>query len=140
LTNLQLNNLRNVIPLNAAVSNKTSAVTIFLNEDESGHSMYSSTSRAVQVESVTLQKIFEDNNISKCNLLKLDCEGAEYDIINTMSINDVNKINRMIIEYHFADSKPELLENLVKRLTNFAYSISKKILFSDIGFLYVTKQ
>lgn len=138
-SNLQLNNLKNVVPYNVAVSNKISAVTIFLNKDESGHSMYSPTSKSIQVESITLQKIFYDNNISKCDLLKLDCEGAEYDIVDTLSIHDINKINKMIIEYHFADSKPELLENLVKKLESISYKISKKVLFPDIGFLYVTK-
>jgi FkbM family methyltransferase len=34
-----------------------------------------------QVKSITLENIFAKYNISKCKLLKIDCEGAEYEIL-----------------------------------------------------------
>ena len=39
-SNLMLNNIKNVISFNAAISINNDNITIYLNKDESGHSMY----------------------------------------------------------------------------------------------------
>ena len=39
-SNIELNNIRNVIAINGAISTSSSVITIYLNNDESGHSMY----------------------------------------------------------------------------------------------------
>ena len=46
----------------------------------------------------------------------------------------------MIIEYHLADSNPEMLKNLEKKLKRFSYNVSIDPLFKDIGFLYAIKK
>ena len=48
-------------------------------------------------DSETLNSIFE--NLKQNNLVKIDIEGAEYAIINDI-INNFNKINVLIIEFH----------------------------------------
>ena len=140
LSNLELNGIKNIMPINSAVSNEESTVTIFLNQDEAGHSMYSPTSRQLQVRSTSLKKIFDDNKIEKCDFIKMDCEGAEYEIINSLPPDYFQKIKKIAIEYHFADTKPESLKNLIKKLESLSYKISTKSLFKDIGFLYALKQ
>ncbi len=45
----------------------------------------------------------------------------------------------MIIEYHMADSNPELLIELKKILTSQNFKIETKSLFPNIGFLYAKK-
>jgi FkbM family methyltransferase len=139
LSNLQLNNIKNVIPFNLAVSDSESTAKMFLSYDESGHSLYLPTDTIVQVNSTTLKKIFDDNAIQRCDFIKMDCEGAEYDIVKSLPDEYFTRIEKMIIEYHFADTKPQLLDDLVKRLKSLSFHIEKEILFSDIGFLYVTK-
>jgi len=137
--NLRLNNIKNVYPFNKAVSENNSDVTIFLNKDESGHSMYSSEGERIQVKSTSLKMIFEENKLDKCDFLKLDCEGAEYSIIDSLSEEYFDKIEKMIIEYHLADTKSELLSSLKSKLKTFSFSMHVKPLFSDIGFLYAKK-
>jgi len=139
LDNVHLNNLKQIKPFNMAVSNSESDVKLYLNDDESGHSMFSKSSNTLTVNSISLQKIFDDNNIDNCNFLKLDCEGAEYEIISNLPSLYFEKIDKMIIEYHMADSHPELLENLKELLISKNYTIKIKKLFSDIGFLYAIK-
>jgi hypothetical protein len=46
----------------------------------------------------------------------------------------------MIIEYHLADTNPEMLENLKNKLKLFSYEIFTEPLFKDIGFLYAVKK
>ena len=42
-------------------------------------------------------------------------KGAEYDIIDSLPAEYLDKIQNMAIEYHFADTKPELIKNLITK-------------------------
>ena len=139
LSNLELNRIINVKPYNIAVSQKIGSVTMYLNRDESGHSMHVPGTKSVQVTSNSLKNIIDSNNLEKCDLIKIDCEGEEYDIINSLPDAYFNKISRMCIEYHFADDKPCLLENLIKRLEASSYNVSSRGISESIGFLYAIK-
>ena len=138
-TNLELNNITNVIATNAAVSVNNGTVTIYLNDDEAGHSMYVTGSKPIQVKSVSLQNVFESHNIEKCDFLKVDCEGEEYAIMNSLSASHCEKIGKICIEYHFADTKPDLLEGLIDRLESLSFKIKTRKILPDIGFLYATR-
>ena len=140
ISNIKLNQIENIIPFNIAISNDSSIVKIYLNKDEAGHSMFIPTSSSIEVRATTLQKILEDNNIKKCNFLKLDCEGAEYTIIDSLSQEFIKKVEKIIIEYHFADTKPQLLKELIKKLQISSFKITTRKIFSDIGFLYGINQ
>jgi len=139
IDNIQSNDLNQIKSFNLAVSNSNSNVKLYLNDDEAGHSMFSKSSKTITVDSISLQQIFDDNNIENCNFLKLDCEGTEYEILQNLPLSYFNKIEKIVIEYHMADSHPELLENLKKLLISQNYFLKTKKLFSDIGFLYASK-
>ena len=140
LSNLQLNNIMKVIPHNVAVSQNTDNVIIYLNKDESGHSMHIPGPKSVQVKSVSLKSIIDSNSLERCDLLKIDCEGEEYNIIDFLPSAYFDKIKKMCIEYHFADNKPSLLENLIKKLEAFSYTVNIRSLHKGIGFLYALKK
>ena len=139
LENIQMNSLKQIKPFNLAVSSSNSDITLYLNEDESGHSMFSESLKSITAKSTSLQKFFDDNHIQNCNFLKLDCEGTEYEILETLPISYFKKIEKIVIEYHMADTHPELLSKLKKLLISQNYNIEIKKLFSDIGFLYASK-
>ena len=139
LDNISLNNIKNIFPYNIAVTKKTSIAKIFLNEDESGHSMYIKNKNFIEINSKSLSDIFVENNIKECDFLKLDCEGAEYEIIESLSSDFLVKIKKMVIEYHMADNNPELLEKLITKLKQFSFSVYTRPLFADIGFLFGRK-
>ena len=86
-----------------------------------------------------LKQIFDDNNIECCDFLKLDCEGAEYEIIKNLPSEYFRKIKKMVIEYHMADTHPELLDELIKKLKAENFKLETKVLFKDIGFLYAIR-
>ena len=131
--------LEQVKIFNLAVSNSDDPIKLFINNDESGHSMFSQSSQNLMVDSISLKKIFDDNKIEHCNFLKLDCEGAEYEIIKNLPLSYFEKIDKIIIEYHMADSNPQLLIELKKILVDQNFKIETKSLFSNIGFLYAKK-
>jgi len=139
-SNLELNKIRNVIAINAAISTDNGIVTIYLDEDESGHSMYGTGTKQVQVKSFSLQDVFDSNKLEKCDFLKIDCEGEEYKIIDSLPIPYFDKINKMCIEYHFADTKPHLLQDMIRRLKSLSYMIDTRNILPSIGFLYAKKK
>lgn len=140
MENIKINNIKNIIPFNCAVSDQTKKIKIYLNDDESGHSMFLENSNYVEVDSISIIDIFENNSIEKCNFLKLDCEGAEYPIIESLSENHLKRIDKTVIEYHMADTQPNLLINLENTLKNNFFRVKTRKLFSDIGFLFALKK
>ena len=139
MSNLKLNHTENIHPFNLAVSKNTSSVDLFLSSDQSAHSIFSSDSESTTVKSISLQRILDENKISSCKLLKLDCEGAEYEIIDSLPLEYFDKIENIAIEYHVADSKPELVKDLISKIKNAGFTIKTRPHHNDMGFLIATK-
>jgi FkbM family methyltransferase len=51
-----------------------------------------------RVKSITLDDIFISNNIERCRLLKIDCEGSEHEILRHAGV--LNKIDYLSAEFH----------------------------------------
>jgi len=62
-------------------------------------------SNSINVPAITLTKILDDNDLNDVNLLKLDCEGAEYEILYSTNREVLKKIKRMLIEVHPLDNE-----------------------------------
>ena len=139
VSNLKLNRIENILPFNMAVSKNSGRLDLFLNNDQSAHSIFSKSSESINVESTSLQKIFEEHKISSCKILKLDCEGAEYEIIDSLPSEYLDKIQNMVIEYHLADTKPELVKSLILKIKNAGFKIKTRPHHNDMGFLIARK-
>jgi FkbM family methyltransferase len=62
---------------------------------------YGSTFRDGPVVRVTtLEDLFLTNKIHKCHLLKLDCEGAEYDVLMNAPPAILSMVENVAMEYH----------------------------------------
>lgn len=61
-----------------------------------------SNEKGIEVECVSLDQIFED--IEHCDLLKLDCEGGEYEILYSASNESLGKIKRIVCEFNVLNS------------------------------------
>lgn len=138
--NINLNKLQNIHAFNSAVSSKNGKIEIFYNDDEAGHSIFGNNEKNVTVNSISLQKIFDENKIQCCNFLKIDCEGAEYEIIDSLPTEYFDKIDKIVIEYHFADSKPELSKKLFSKLVNIGFETYSPPHYNDMGLLYAKKK
>ncbi|MEK6983791.1 MAG: FkbM family methyltransferase [Nanoarchaeota archaeon] len=102
--NIKLNKVNNVKSFNKAVSSSNQEVSIHVNRRNSAaNSMYNFSESNLKVEkvpSISLEKIFKDNSIKKCSFVKMDCEGAEYDILLNTGHKILKRIQLMVIEYH----------------------------------------
>lgn len=54
----------------------------------------------ILVDSLTLEDAFERYAVPTCHLLKLDCEGAEYEILFNASQATLERVQRIVMEYH----------------------------------------
>lgn len=101
--NITLNNLTNVNLSNIAVSNKETVKKLFVGEGNiGGSSFYKKTysKQTVDVSTISPEEIFIKNNLERMNFLKMDVEGAEYDILLNASSEILKKIDKIIIEFH----------------------------------------
>lgn len=114
--NIKLNNFTNVNAVNSGVSDKTGKAELFLSKDSSiGNSMYlkdSTEKETIQV--MSLSDIIKNYNIDFINFLKLDCEGAEFDIILNLPLEIFKKIHKISAEVH-----PYLVHKKINDFTNF---------------------
>ncbi|MBM3231769.1 FkbM family methyltransferase [Candidatus Pacearchaeota archaeon] len=106
----EINNIKNIKIFNLAVDNKKELKKFYVarSDRHSGrHSFYKpeEISDEIIVKSTTLASILKDNGIKKINLLKFDCEGAEYRILLNCKKETLDKIDRITMEYHNLDQK-----------------------------------
>lgn len=72
------------------------------------------------IASINLDNFMDENNISKCKLLKIDCEGCEYEIL--LNSNKLNCIDYLSGEFHIdmhLQSKGYSIEALYNYCTQF---------------------
>ena len=106
--NIEINHLDNKIhPINQAVSNVgTPKKLIRSAASVSAHSLFPGKFTAgeirdsIKVDCTTLTDVFRKYAIKKCRILKLDCEGEEYNILLSMPDNILAKVVKIVIEYH----------------------------------------
>jgi FkbM family methyltransferase len=139
LNNIKLNHSEQVKPFNLAVSNTNDVVTIYINDDKAAHSIFPSSESSIKVKSITLQNIFEENNINHCNFLKLDCEGAEYEILCNLPAKYFKEIDKIVMECHFVDKKPELIGDLKQILVKQGFQVRTKTISNELVLLYAIK-
>lgn len=139
VSNIELNKITNIITNNKAVSTENKTVTIYLNVDQSGHSMHNTSSKKIEVESVSLQNIFDLNSIEQCDFVKMDCEGEEYHIMESLPDSHYTKIRKICIEYHLADAKQKSLDDMINRLGKYSFKTTKVEATHTMGILYAQR-
>lgn len=69
-----------------------------------------------RVRLVTLDEVFSLFEIESCDLLKLDCEGAEYEILGAAGNETLASVRHLVAEYHVGlnDQRPHELRRLLE--------------------------
>lgn len=110
--NIKQNSLENVHSYKQAIAASEGNRSLYLHDTNSCvHSFYG-TGRAVEVECTTLQNAFKASNINNCDFLKIDCEGAEYEIFESLDEDFLKRIKSICLEYHDPSRVWQLVEKL----------------------------
>ncbi|UFH55027.1 FkbM family methyltransferase [Spirosoma sp. KNUC1025] len=76
----------------------------------------------LSVDSITLTEIIRDNKLSAIDLLKLDCEGSEFDIIYHTDPELLKRIKRMYVEVHNLDDNRNNIDAFNKYVQSLGYT------------------
>lgn len=99
--NIHLNGLSNVHAYQVGVLDARKDSELYVDgSNNAGHSLYNQAETALTIQCVSLASVFDDNNLEFCDLLKIDCEGAEYDILFALPATYFNRIGAIAMEYH----------------------------------------
>lgn len=134
--NLHLNNVKNVQPKNVAVTAEEGTRTINISKDSHNHSFYNAENKLSEkkVQTTTLRKILK--NDAHADLLKIDCEGAEFEILRNLSEEDFKKVRTIYIEFHeFDDSMNRLELKMILEKNGFQTRISQSRYDDRFGFI-----
>lgn len=110
--NIRINSLQDRVycyPL--AVNGAAGEKTFYITDATGGNSFFEyEKGRPIKVKTTTLPLILSENHIEFCDLLKLDCEGAEWEILFSASENFFSRVGNIILEYH-AFAAPKNYDN-----------------------------
>lgn len=120
---------KNVQLLNKAVSDSEGEIHMMLDSSAdftTSATIFNHTTEKdrVSVKSTTLPKIFEEYKLQKVDLLKLDCEGAEYCILYNTPDALFEKINCISLETHPGLEQHESNAALAAYLQKKGYRVS----------------
>jgi FkbM family methyltransferase len=137
-SNIKLNQLTNVIPLNYAAYSKETKIKLYLPDEESGYTMHHSImsnyvftkykdkteDKFVEVSANTLDYLLQLNEITDVNWVKIDVEGAEFEVLKGASnVLSKSKDIALLIEVHGKDTYEPIIESL--RSYNFKIDFEK---------------
>ena len=94
--------------VNKAVAGTEGVRTLYVTKELSGtDTLYDHRpdNRPVEVLCITLERIFEENGISICDLMKVDVEGAEYEILLSAPDHILSRIKKIVMEWHLIDPR-----------------------------------
>lgn len=134
--NLENNNLLNTQVVDKAVWIENGEINISI-EGADGASIHSNKN-PVKVECVRLKELLE--NEIKIDLLKMDIEGAEYEVILDCR-DSLKNVDNIFIEYHSFTDSPQKLSEILSILenNNFRYFI-KPVNDREIPFINRTNK
>jgi len=116
--NIHLNGLSSKIDLiMAGCGNKKGYTKVSSRESGIYSSLATDVNNDVEVPLMTLEDILKRSN-TDAHLLKIDCEGCEYDTILSSTSETLKKFSHIFIEYHFG------YKNLKSKLEKCGFKVS----------------
>lgn len=115
-----INNAENIVTINKALWWNQEAIKIFGGNLSSFDSIFRSGDKYYEVSTVTLDNIVDD--MGSIDLLKLDIEGAEFEIFKKLNANTLKKIKCIFAEVHLNHGNANQIESF---LTENEYEMKK---------------
>jgi FkbM family methyltransferase len=137
--NLYINEVNNVVPLNKALSHRKGEIELYSNSTSlrSSTKIKESNTSTKNVKTESLKHSLEKIDSKENTLLKLDCEGAEFDIIGKTDKETLKKLDAIFIEWHGKAGNPN---KLIERLRSVGFKIKStkdlRNIQNDVGFIY----
>jgi FkbM family methyltransferase len=142
-SNIEKNHVFNVEIFAGAIASASGTTLL---QVEQGSIVQNSTAvgqksgQGVEVKTASLDDLFTRYEITKCDYLKMDCEGGEYEILFAASEQSLDKIERICMEVH--DGMTQYTrEDMIKFLEKAGYKtrLSVNPVHTELAYLYALK-
>jgi FkbM family methyltransferase len=120
---LKMNGVRNVQVKNVAVGAESGERELYLSEDSHNHS-FIGVGEGKKVRAASLPDILRKNRLEKVDLVKMDIEGAEFEVMEALTGEDFSKIKSFYIEYHELTGEMRS-SDLMKQLAVQGYTVER---------------
>jgi FkbM family methyltransferase len=124
---------QNIYIMNKAIAGKRGFINLFKPTVDGCCGRYSmifndnskSENEFESVQCITLDELFDQHKIGKCDLIKMDIEGAEYETLYSASEETFKRIDRIVGEYHHFDkvNKENTIQSLKRYLIKKGYRV-----------------
>ena len=139
---VRLNGVSNVRAAQQAIAAAPGTLTLYTVTGLTGQHRTAGDGRsaaepALRVPATTLGAAFAERGIERCDFLKIDCEGAEFEIVLGLDARVLSRIARIVLEYHdhvTAHTHEELVKFLEER--GFDVRVRPNPAWKELGFLY----
>lgn len=140
--NLRLNQIHNVRAFQEAVWSQATTLTIDTSPGRPGQFTSHRTAeqaapqQKIQVPATPFEYLFDRLELTRCDLMKIDCEGAEYEILLTASTQALQRVQRIVMEYHdgVADANHQDLARFLSA-QGFQVESFPNYVHDDLGYL-----
>ena len=129
--NLTRNRLNDVYLSNLAVAGNQQTRELFIPKNKMDSGRYSLHPgrgfETIDVESVTLDEVLSANRLDHVDLLKIDCQGAEYEILYEANPQTLARISSIVVECeYFEGEEKRSVGGIAKYLEDGGFVISSK--------------
>lgn len=80
----------------------------------------------IEVPCVTLPEIFDEFGLERCDMLKMDCEGAEYEILYNCPSAYMFRISQIAMEVHGGPEPEHNIDSLEKYLNSRGFTTRRR--------------
>jgi FkbM family methyltransferase len=98
--NISKSSIDNIKVFQQAVASNSEERVLEVSDSWIKHSLgnLDSDQKGIRIQSVSFDEVMK--KIKKCDLLKIDCEGSEYEIFYSASSESLAKVNKIVGEFH----------------------------------------
>jgi len=144
-TNIKANGLQNVRIFPLAVGARAGPMTLDVSATDAVLFSTARTSegrarKSLTVMGTTLDQLFDGLRLDRCDFMKIDCEGGEFDVLFHASRRTLERIDRVCLEYHdgfTAYNHSELATFLAAR--GFSVELHPNKIDRRLGLLYASR-
>jgi len=117
--NIELNNFKNVIPKNMALTDHEGIEKLYLSSSFAGHSLvfHGDNNHYINIPVTTIDKLVQELGIEKIDIIKIDAEGAEIPILKgaEKTLKDNPSIKSIVASYHYPTQVKEVCKFLEEK-------------------------
>ena len=140
IENIKLNNMEDkIIPINMGISYDNNYIMIYTKDMTLvAGSFFNSNNNGIKVPAGKLSNIIDKYNID-AQVLKMDCEGCEYDII-LKDYDTIKEFDEIGFEYHAYNTKIPVSKLLEKLNKDFECRFVRESTSKDVGTIICTRK